>query len=265
MATTVFDSVLFRDMFGTPQMRAVFDDRAYVARCIDAETGLARAQARAGLIPAEAAQQISARSQLDKIDLDAMRAETEIVGYPILPLVRQLSAMCGEAGRYVHWGATTQDIMDTATMLQCKQAVEIIEAQLDEVRAALKTLAADHASPKGRLVRKGLERAAQKIFRTRLKMPVDVYEGPAMNHSYHEMIIGHGKCFSTVLLSEAQEQLPAAGYRAGYHVAQFLATKLALEQRGRAVVALLLKDLGEKSLAALDEFFQQTLVAMRSR
>ncbi|MDF3882294.1 class-II fumarase/aspartase family protein [Cupriavidus basilensis] len=145
MATTVFDSVLFRDMFGTPQMRAIFDDRAYVARCIDTETALARAQAKAGLIPAEAAREITARASLDKIDLDAMRAETEIVGYPILPLVRQLSEMCGEAGRYVHWGATTQDIMDTATMLQCKAAVAIIETQLDEVRGALKTLAAAHA------------------------------------------------------------------------------------------------------------------------
>jgi len=118
-------------------------------------------------------------------------------------------------------------------------------------------------SPKGRRLRASLERAAGRLFRARLKMPVDVYEGPAMNHSYHEMIIGHGRCFSTVLLSEAQEQLPAAGYRADYHVAQFLATKLALEQRRRPVVALLLKDLGEKSLAALDEFYRQAALAVK--
>jgi len=84
-----------------------------------------------------------------------------------------------------------------------------------------------------------------------------------MNHSYHEMIIGHGKCFSTVLLAEAQDQLPAADYRAGYHVAQFLATRLALQQRGRPVAALLIKDLGEKSIGALDEFFQQAASALR--
>ena len=86
-------------------------------------------------------------------------------------------------------------------------------------------------------------------------MPVDVYEGPAMNHSYHEMIIGHGKCFSTVVCSGHPEQLPAAGYTADYHSAQFLATKLALEERGRAVVAIVLKDLSDRSLAALDGFF----------
>lgn len=145
MATTVFDSALFRDMFGTPDMRAVFSDEAYLSRCIDAETALARAQAKAGLIPEQAACEITERAAFGKLDLDALRRETEIVGYPILPLVRQVSEMCGDAGRYLHWGATTQDIMDTATMLQCAQGVAIIERQLDEVREALRALALKHA------------------------------------------------------------------------------------------------------------------------
>jgi len=145
MATTVFDSVLFRDMFGTEKMRAVFSDTAFLERCIDTETALARAQAKAGLFALDAANEITARSRYAELDLDALRHETEIVGYPILPLVKQLSEMCGDAGRYVHWGATTQDIMDTATMLQCAQAVEIIEAQLTDVRAALRDLAERHA------------------------------------------------------------------------------------------------------------------------
>jgi len=145
MASTVFDSSLFRDMFGTEGMRAIFDDRAYITACIDAETALARAQAKVGVIPAEAAQQITATAAYDKLDVEQLRVETEIVGYPILPIVKQLSALCGDAGRYLHWGATTQDIMDTATMIQCKRAVEMIETQLDAVRGALKTLAHDHA------------------------------------------------------------------------------------------------------------------------
>jgi glucose-6-phosphate isomerase len=110
--------------------------------------------------------------------------------------------------------------------------------------------------PRGRLLRRRLDRAAERVFRSRLSMPVDVYEGPAMNHSYHEMIIGHGKCFSTVLFSEKQEQIAAAGYTPDYHSAQFLSTKLALEERGRPVVAVVLKDLSERSMAALDEFFR---------
>ncbi|MBI1790702.1 MAG: hypothetical protein HYR60_24495 [Acidobacteria bacterium] len=116
---------------------------------------------------------------------------------------------------------------------------------------------------RGRLLRKSLERAAERVFRARLKMPVDVYEGPAMNHSYHEMIIGHGKCFSTILLAEKPARIPSIGYDAGYHQTQFLATKLALEQRGRQVVAILIKDLWEKSLAALDEFFRQAAAHCR--
>jgi 3-carboxy-cis,cis-muconate cycloisomerase len=145
MSSTVFDSSLFRNMFGTEAMRAVFNDRAYITACIDAETALARAQAIVGLIPFEAAQQITEQSCYEKLNVGQLRAETEIVGYPILPLVKQLSAMCGEAGRYVHWGATTQDIMDTATMIQCKRAVALIEQQLTETRRVLKRLAVEHA------------------------------------------------------------------------------------------------------------------------
>ncbi len=70
MSTTVFDSALFRDMFGTPEMRDVFSDTAYLARCIDAETALARAQAKAGLIPAEAAREITARADFSRLDLE---------------------------------------------------------------------------------------------------------------------------------------------------------------------------------------------------
>ena len=108
----------------------------------------------------------------------------------------------------------------------------------------------------GQAARKALDRAADLVFRKTLKMPVDVYEGPAMNHSYHEMIIGHGRCFSTVLLAERSERIPAAGYTADYHRAQFLATQMALAQRGRAVVSITVKDTDEASLRVLDDFFK---------
>ncbi len=78
-----------------------------------------------------------------------------------------------------------------------------------------------------------------------------------MNHSYHEMIIGHGHAFSTVLLSDRPAALPEAGYTADYHRAQFLATQMALAERGRPVVSITVKDLEAGSLAALDEFFRQ--------
>lgn len=111
-------------------------------------------------------------------------------------------------------------------------------------------------SPRGRAVRKVLDRAAESVFRAGLKMPADVYEGPAVNHSYHEMIIGHGRCFSTVLASLDTASIPSIGYDAEYHLAQYLATQMALAGRGRPVVAILLDNLGESTLRALGEFFQ---------
>ncbi|MFD8863247.1 adenylosuccinate lyase family protein [Streptomyces sp. NPDC059590] len=145
MSSTVFDSLLFRDMFGTPAMREIFSDTAYLQRIIDTEAALARSQAKVGVIPAEAADEITARAGLDGLDLERLRTETEIVGYPVLPLVKQVAEQCGDAGRYLHWGATTQDIMDTAVMLQCKQGVALLQDQLDRVRRALQQLADEHA------------------------------------------------------------------------------------------------------------------------
>lgn len=141
MATTVLDSILFRDSFGTPCMREIFEDRTLISKYIEAEVALARAEARCGVIPAGAAQEIASRSNVDAIDLELMRHETEIVGYPILPLVHQLAKMCGESGRYVHWGATTQDIMDTAVVLQVRDALDLVESELADLRGILARLA----------------------------------------------------------------------------------------------------------------------------
>ena len=142
MSSTVFDSELFRDMFGTAEMRAIFSDAGYLARCLEVEAALARAQAGIGMIPAAAAREISGKATLACLDFAALKRETEIVGYPILPLVKQLAAACaGDAGGYVHWGATTQDIMDTAVVLQLRAAFELIEADLNDILASLETLA----------------------------------------------------------------------------------------------------------------------------
>ena len=141
MSTTVFDSALFRDMFGTAEMREVFSDRALIERYIEVEIALAKAEARCGVIPEQAAAQIAELSRFESLDLAHMQHETEIVGYPILPLVEQLSKLCGEAGRYVHWGATTQDIMDTAVVLQVRAALALVERDIQAVRGLLAELA----------------------------------------------------------------------------------------------------------------------------
>ena len=144
MGSTVFDSGLFRDMFGTAEMRAIFADTALIGRYAEVEAALARAQAKLGVVPAEAAVKITEAAASLVIDMERMRRETEIVGYPILPLVHQLAEAAGDAGGYVHWGATTQDIMDTATVLQIRAALDVVERDLRELRMILADLAHRH-------------------------------------------------------------------------------------------------------------------------
>ncbi len=139
-STTVLDSILFRDAFGTPAMREVFSDLSLISRYAEVEVALAKAEARCGLIPQDAAEQIAARTDVTKLDFDLLRRETDIVGYPILPLVHQMVKQCGDAGRYVHWGATTQDIMDTAVVLQLRAGLEIVEDDIAELRGILASL-----------------------------------------------------------------------------------------------------------------------------
>jgi 3-carboxy-cis,cis-muconate cycloisomerase len=143
-STTVLDSILFRDAFGTSAMREVFSDIALVTRYAEVEVALARAEARCGVIPAEAAAEIAKRTDVAAFDFELLRKETDIVGYPILPLVHQMATQCGEAGRYVHWGATTQDIMDTAVVLQIRAGLDIIEADIAALRGILANLSKRH-------------------------------------------------------------------------------------------------------------------------
>ncbi|ATM88735.1 3-carboxy-cis,cis-muconate cycloisomerase [Yersinia massiliensis] len=141
MASNVLDSILFRDSFGTPEMRAIFDDHQLIRNYVTVEIALAKAQARCGVIPAQAAQEIAEKCNADALDFDLLRHETEIVGYPILPLVHQISKQAGESGGYVHWGATTQDIMDTAVVMQIRDAFDVIDQDITTLRQILADLA----------------------------------------------------------------------------------------------------------------------------
>src|SRR5581483_6367409 len=146
MAIGVLSSSLFGDMFGTAAMRAAFGEAAFLARCAEVEAALARGQARLGIVPEEAAKAISAAAAAvaadpQALDMARLQRETANVGYPILPLVRQLAERAGEGGRWLHWGATTQDIMDTAVVLQIRQGLGLIEADLASLRGHLAALA----------------------------------------------------------------------------------------------------------------------------
>jgi 3-carboxy-cis,cis-muconate cycloisomerase len=132
------DGVVFRDLFGTEEMLRVFDDRALLQSWLDAEAALARAEARCGVIPTEAADEIGRAARADLLDPDEIRRAIQTANHPLVPLVRALSALCGsDAGEYVHWGATTQDIMDTGAVLQLRDAHTILLERLEELSVML--------------------------------------------------------------------------------------------------------------------------------
>ncbi|MDQ6680456.1 MAG: 3-carboxy-cis,cis-muconate cycloisomerase, partial [Pseudomonadota bacterium] len=116
MASTIIDSAIFQGIFSSDEMRHVWSDENRTAKYIEIERALAIVQARLGLIPQEAADEIVSHCHLDQIDMVKLRAQTERIGYPILGVVSQINLLCRDKlGEFVHWGATTQDITDTAT------------------------------------------------------------------------------------------------------------------------------------------------------
>ena len=142
MPATALDSSIFRDIFATPAMRRVFSDENRVQRYLDIEAALARAQARLGIIPKEAAEEICRHCVADGFDFELLKKQTERIGYPVLPVVQQLVKKCRDGlGEWCHWGATTQDITDTATVLQIREALELVEAELIAIGKALANLA----------------------------------------------------------------------------------------------------------------------------
>ena len=139
------DGPVLGALYGTDAMRAAFGEHAFLQRMLDVEAALARAQARLGIVPPAAAEAITAAARADRLDLTALAAATRNTGYPVVGLVRQLSALAGtEAGRWTHWGATTQDIMDTALVLQMREGLDLLGADLSRLLDALARLARTH-------------------------------------------------------------------------------------------------------------------------
>ncbi len=139
------DGPVMGALYGTEAMRAAMGEMAFLQRMLDVEAALARAEARLGIVPAEAAAAITAAARAERLDLPALAAATRNTGYPVVGLVGQLSDLAGpEAGRWTHWGATTQDIMDSAVVLQMREALDLIGADLARLTAALGRMARAH-------------------------------------------------------------------------------------------------------------------------
>jgi 3-carboxy-cis,cis-muconate cycloisomerase len=145
MAATIIDSRIFGDIFSSAAMRQIWSDENRTAKYIDIERALAIVQGRLGIIPQEAADEIVRNCDISKFDFDKLKAQTERIGYPIIAVVNQINALCRDKlGEYCHWGATTQDITDTATVLQIREALALVEEELTAISAALAKLAREH-------------------------------------------------------------------------------------------------------------------------
>jgi 3-carboxy-cis,cis-muconate cycloisomerase len=143
MPATALDSLIFQDIFSTPEMRRVFSDETRTRYYLEIEAALARVQARLGVIPERAALEIERQCRLENIDFPKLKTQTERIGYQVLGVVQQIVALCADGlGEWCHWGATTQDVTDTATVLQIRDALALVKADMATISGLLADLAA---------------------------------------------------------------------------------------------------------------------------
>ncbi len=142
--TIPIDSSIFGPLFGDDEISAILTDNAYVRSLVEVEIALARAESRLGVIPSRAALEI-AKAKAGKIDLSALSGGTVRSGFPIIALVQELRKQVHpDAAAYLHWGATTQDIMDTASVLQLRSVIELLRNRLRNILLRLSEMADRH-------------------------------------------------------------------------------------------------------------------------
>ncbi len=147
MSISPADSALYGALFSDPEIAEAFSDAATVRAMLDVEAALARVQARLGIIPEDAAGRIAAVAESFEPDTAGIAAGTEKSGVPIIPLVEQLrAAVGGEAAAYVHWGATSQDIVDTGLVLRLRGVVGLLAEKIERLSGLLAGLADKHRS-----------------------------------------------------------------------------------------------------------------------
>lgn len=145
MPSSVIDSAFFKDLFGTDEMRGIFTEVNQLQKWLDVEAALARVEARLGIIPQEAAEAITQHANADEMSIDAIKRDIDVTHHPIVPLIRELQRHCpGDTGEYIHWGTTTQDIMDTGLVLQLREAFEILYRDMVKLEEALMGQAERH-------------------------------------------------------------------------------------------------------------------------
>lgn len=142
---SLMDSPLFQGATVSPRMTVIYNNKAYLQSWLDAEVGLAKAQAKMGMIPQEAADAIAEKADIDLFDLTAVQRHGRETTHTLIGILREFRRLVGEPYQtYIHYGATTQDIIDTGTMLVAKRAHQLIDLQVTELLTALKPLIDDH-------------------------------------------------------------------------------------------------------------------------
>lgn len=134
MKTHAIDSELYKDLYGNKEIREIFSDKSLLKKWIEVELALAKAQTELGMIPKEAFKEIENKADINNFNIAEIRKGIEKTSHPLISFIRQYSEICENgAGEYVHFGATTQDIMDTGLILQLKDGYHFIESQLDRL------------------------------------------------------------------------------------------------------------------------------------
>ncbi|ARF18036.1 adenylosuccinate lyase [Sporosarcina ureae] len=145
MASSVIDSKLYRGIYVSEGMKEIFSDESLLQKWLDSWVSLARAQEEIGVIPKGIAEKIADKASYENLDMNTIREGIVDTTHPLIIQIREFTQVVGgEAGGYIHWGATTQDIMDTAVVLQIKDAQEFLLTQLQKFLATLIKLAREH-------------------------------------------------------------------------------------------------------------------------
>ncbi|WP_295856932.1 adenylosuccinate lyase [uncultured Xylophilus sp.] len=145
MPVSVFDMQSLQHLWGTEELRTIFGEENRIQKWLDFEAALAEAQAELGIIPAAAAAEIAAQSKVANIDIATMSAEIRRIKHSLVPTLKQLQAACSkENGEWVHYGATTQDVVDTGVALQLKEFHAVALRDLQAVGRELARLAVAH-------------------------------------------------------------------------------------------------------------------------
>lgn len=130
----------------TEKMNKIFNEKVQLQRWLDVEVALAKAQAHLGVIPQEMADEISRKAKIELLDMEKFKEVQKQVFHPLVSLLSVLRPICqGKAGQYLHLGVTTQDIWDTATVLQLKEAYKVVYESLRQIEADLLSMAEKHA------------------------------------------------------------------------------------------------------------------------